>query len=108
MFLIDKMNILSNEVNLIEDLKKKIEESKFCHAKEGGEGLVHKSKCTCTRENPCQAKIDRKRFHEAFEDLESADIKSISEIVKIRNEIVERIKTEFEDSQWWKDNVIEW
>lgn len=81
-------------------LAKKMEESRFCYAKDGGQGFVHQSECTCTKENPCQAIIDKERFHKALEGLEYDDVKG-------RNEIVQQIKSEFKGSQWWKDNVVE-
>ncbi|MNG28633.1 hypothetical protein D3C84_1139190 [compost metagenome] len=82
-------------------MRKRIAESTFCYAKEGGQGFINKSKCTCDKEtNPCQAIIDRDRFLEAFEDMEHSDSKRRSEIIK-------EIKSEFKDSKWFKDNVIE-
>ena len=78
-----------------------MEHSIFCYAKEGGQGFVDKSECTCTNDCPCQARIDRDRFHEEFKDM------SFEESLKYRDEIIERLKPEFKDSKWWKDNVHE-
>jgi hypothetical protein len=79
-----------------------MEESRFCYAKEGGQGFVHKSKCTCDKKNnPCQAIKDSDRFHEAFKGIAYEDLP------KYRKEIIDKIKPEFKDSQWYKDNVVE-
>lgn len=82
------------------DISKQMKEMKFCYAKEDGQGYVHKSRCTCTKECPCQATIDKSRFHDALKDIDIGDIES-------RNKIIQEIKPEFKNSQWWRDNVIE-
>lgn len=74
--------------------------SRFCYDLEGGQGFAPKEHCTCTTENPCQAKQDADRFHAYFKECEYGDGKR-------RNEIVQQIKPEFEDSFWWKHNVTE-
>lgn len=88
-------------MSILRDIAKRMEESRFCYAREGKQGFVHMSKCTCTKDNPCQAKIDADRFHEAFKDIKYEDLP------KYRKEIIEKLKPEFNDSQWWKDNVFE-
>ncbi|MFS0905655.1 hypothetical protein AB3N02_21665 [Priestia aryabhattai] len=81
-------------------IRETINNSRFCYDKDGGQGFVHKSKCTCTKDNPCQSMLDKQRFNEAMRNVEYGDVKR-------RDEIVKQIKPEFKDSKWWKDNVIE-
>lgn len=84
----------------VKKLMKRFENARFCYAKAGGQGFVDKSECICTKENPCQAKLDSERFHNAFEEMSYGDFNK-------RKEILEKIKPEFENSQWYKDNVVE-
>jgi hypothetical protein len=85
------------------DLKrimKRFEDARFCYGRAGGQGHVDKSECTCTQDHPCQAKIDKDRFHEAFKSVSYGDINA-------RQKVLKKIKTEFKGSQWYKDNVRE-
>ncbi|WP_142383488.1 hypothetical protein [Bacillus sp. T33-2] len=83
-------------------VREKIESVTFCYAKEGGEGFVYKEKCACGTDKCCQAIQDKERFHQRFNELSMVygDFSKRDEIIKI-------IKPEFENSKWWKDNVIE-
>ncbi|WP_405101597.1 hypothetical protein [Oceanobacillus sp. FSL H7-0719] len=86
---------------LSEGITKEMRDLKFCYAKEGGQGYTHKSKCVCDKENIlCQAGKDANKFHEACKDIKHDNVKH-------RNEIVKELKSQFKDSKWWKDNVIE-
>ncbi|MGD1416472.1 hypothetical protein [Bacillus stercoris] len=87
-------------MSLFKKLTKRIDESTYCYAKKGGQGLVNKKHCSCGENKCCQAFKDRERFLEHFEDVRIGDYKK-------RDEIIEKIAPEFEDSQWWKDNVKE-
>lgn len=82
-------------------IRKIVEESRFCRAKEGGEGYVPKAECVCTKENPCSSILDRERFHKNFENM------SIEDVIAKRDELLQIIKPEFEGSQWYRDNVDE-
>lgn len=77
-----------------------VENSLFCYGKEGGQGYVDKHECKCGgNRSICQAYQDREKFHSYFNGL------TMEEVVHRRDEIIEEIKGEFEDSQWFKDNV---
>lgn len=86
--------------SFLERIRERFDNSCFCYAKPGGQGFVNKSECICSKECPCQAKLDAERFHEAFNGMPYGDIRT-------RNEIIKEIKPDFKDSQWYKDNVIE-
>lgn len=80
------------------EIRKKFEDSIFCYAKSGGQGFVHKNDCSCGKDKSCQAFKDYQRFHELNKQYDGG--MSINTIIKI-------LKPEFEDSKWWKDNVID-
>jgi hypothetical protein len=79
-------------------LAEKIESSSYCYRKPGGAGLVDKSDCQCSADLPCQAKLDKDRFHKLMSTVTYGDCKG-------RDERIKEIKPQFVDSQWWKDNV---
>jgi hypothetical protein len=75
-------------------------DTKFCYAREGGQGYVKMFDCTCDKRcNPCQAVKDKNRFYKKYEELEK--------IFQTREDIIKMLKPEFEDSQWFKDNIKE-
>lgn len=81
--------------------REKLSNSRFCYAKEGGQGFVDKSECTCDRvNNPCQAILDSEKFHDSLKGLEYGDFEH-------RDKLIEKINPELKDSQWYKDNVKE-
>lgn len=86
-------------MSISELIIKAVENHKFCYARKGGEGFVDKHECICTKDKPCQSILDRRRFVEAFKDIKTEDLP------KYRNEVLQKISPEFEDSEWWKDNV---
>ena len=88
-------------MNMLENIRKIMKESKFCYAKEGGAGYDSREKCVCTKENPCEAILDRDRFHKNFEGM------NMDEIMTNRSKILKSIESEYEDSQWYRDNVDE-
>ena len=90
-----------------ENLRKLIENSRFCYARDGGEGFVDKNECPCDSNRTCHAYQDKKRFGERFEEVGKDLGYEYPEVIKVRKEILETIKPEFEDSQWFKDNVVE-
>lgn len=87
----------------VDDILKMIQESKFCYQKAYGEGYVRKSDCTCTATNPCQAIIDKSRFHQLFDEIEESE--NGNNIT--RREIIQKMKPEFKESIWWIENIIE-
>jgi hypothetical protein len=80
-------------------LQVKFENIIFCYGKDGGQGYVNKSECSCTSENPCQEMIDANRYIEAFKDIRYGDVEA-------RDEMIKKLKPEFKDSKWWENNVI--
>lgn len=81
---------------------KEITDYTFCYAKEGGAGFIHKDQCKCgigAENKCCDEKKDHQRFVDRFNDFADTD--------KTRNEIIQIIKPEFKDSQWWRNNVVE-
>jgi len=81
-------------------LAMKMKDSRYCYGKPGGSGLVDKSECQCTTENPCRAKLDKDYFHELMSTVTYGDYKG-------RVKRIQEIKPQFVDSQWWKDNIKE-
>lgn len=86
-------------MDILHKINEFIENSKFCYAKVGGQGYVDKKDCTCKEDRNCQAYLDRMKFLSYFKDI------PYEEIPKHRNRILNEIKEEFKDSQWFKDNV---
>lgn len=80
---------------------KEMSDARYCYGKEGGQGFVAKSECTCTDECPCQGKVDSKRFLESFKREE------VDGSIKERVGIIAKIKPDFSDSKWWRDNIVE-
>lgn len=80
-------------------LKEAITNSRFCYAKDGGQGFVLKEDCACGNKC-CEEYKDQEKFRGYLKDMEYGDYKK-------RAEIIEKIKPEFKDSKWWKDNVVE-
>lgn len=80
--------------------------STYCWSKPNGSGMVNKKECECFSKKGycCQAYKDKERFHSHFEHLRSM---SFADSVKERAEIIKKIRDEFKDSQWYKDNVVE-
>lgn len=86
----------------MEEIVKRFENSRYCYAKPGGQGFVPKEECTCGENKCCQAFKDYERFHKRFNEIDREYDGEIS--IKT---IIQRLKPEFEDSQWWKDNIKE-
>ncbi|MED4883088.1 hypothetical protein [Bacillus smithii] len=84
------------------EIRKKFEDSIFCYAKLGGQGFVHKNDCFCGKDKSCQAFKDYQRFHERFNELNRQYDGEMNIIG-----IIQILKPEFENSQWWKDNIKE-
>ena len=80
------------------EFRKTTEGSTFCYSKPGGQGFVVKRDCNCGEIRSCQAFEDSQRFYDLFQELSSNGYKK-------RIEIINAMKTEFQDSQWWSDNV---
>jgi hypothetical protein len=91
-------------MDMIERLRKSMQEVTFCYEKEDGEGFIRKNECKCTEDKykSCQGIKDHERFHERFKELgmDYGDFKRRAEIIKT-------IKPEFKDSKWWERNVKE-
>lgn len=89
--------------SVTETIMKAIKENTYCYAKGGGTGHVPNEECSCysKKEYCCQAFLDSKRFHEHFVHL-----CNYQDLIAHRDEVIEEIKDEFADSQWFKDNVI--
>lgn len=81
----------------------RVEQSIFCYSKSGGVGFALKTECEChcNKTLDCQAYIDKMNFHSFFEGIPN------EKLPFYRDRIIEEIKDEFKDSQWWKDNVVE-
>ncbi|MCM3669007.1 nucleotidyltransferase family protein [Mesobacillus maritimus] len=81
-------------------IPKIIEGTTFCFSKPGGQGIVAAKDCECGKIKCCKAFEDSQRLYERFQEFSSnGSIK--------RKEIIKAIKSEFNDSQWWSDNVKE-
>lgn len=85
------------------DMRKLLETIKdytFCFAVEGGEGLSLKENCACGAIKCCQEYKDSHRFQRRFAYVKNSGVTDRDEIIKI-------IRSEFADSKWYKNNVIE-
>lgn len=93
------------------DFTKRIREqmanSRFCYAKEGGQGFVQKENCTCRESELCHSLQDAERFSNRFDEMRQELGYGEDFGIKERNEIIKIIKPEFADSAWWKNNVVE-
>lgn len=99
-------------MGIFDKLSNQIENSKFCYAKDGGNGYVDKAECTCNRD--CQACQDMNNFHRRFNEVGKEmgykypeTFEECKQAIEMRAEIINIIKPEFKDSKWYKDNVIE-
>jgi len=79
---------------ILDMIQKIVKENKFCYAKEGGQGYVNKSKCTCTKENPCQAIVNRDRHKDNIvlrvEKLDDPMYKEVKYYASGRQEYIRR------------------
>jgi len=85
---------------ITEKLAEFVVNSKFCYGKEKGEGFINKDKCKCNGNlNNCKAYQDKVKFLSYFDGL------TMKEVACNHSEIIEEIKVEFKESQWFKGNV---
>lgn len=84
--------------NLHDEIRKKLDRATFCYAKDGGQGFLDIDECSCGHIKCCQELKDSQRFHLRYKEIEGE---------LTRREIIQTIKPEFEDSKWWKDNIVE-